>query len=290
MELRHLRTFLAVADALHFGRAARRLHVSQPAVSQQIKQLEEELAAPLFERLADGIRLTQAGAAFRAHASRALEDVAEGQRAIAALEARAAGTLRVGYVPSLTTGIVVPALSAVLRKYPGIRIATYEAVTRRVERRLAEGKLDVGLGFAPSRDAEVEAEPVLESRMALIVPRKHALASVARIGTVRLQAEPFALLAPGMRVRAMVDTFFTSVRFSPRIVFEANAVATVLAVVRAGLAVTVLPEPSAADERLVAVPLAPAPQSQFAALLWRKGALRAPPAEAFAEEIRAVTG
>ena len=87
----------------------------------------------------------------------------------------------------------------------------------------------------------------------------------------------------------MVDTFFTSVRFAPRIVLEPNAVATVLAVVRAGLAVTVLPEASAADERLTAVPLAPAPQSQFAALLWRKRALRPPPAEAFAEEIRALT-
>jgi LysR family cyn operon transcriptional activator len=289
MELRHLRYFAAVAETLHFGRAARRLHVSQPTVSQQVKQLEEELGAPLFERQGTSTRLTAAGELFRAYASRALEDVHEGERAVRALEAREAGTLRIGYIPSLTTGLVIPASSAVLRKYPGIRIAAYEGITRQVERRLAEGKLDVGIGFAPSREPLVEAEPVLESRMALVVPRRHPLANATKASLKSLAGEPFALLAPGLRVRGMVDAFFASTQFAPRIVFEANAVATVLAVVRAGLAMTVLPEPRGIEsERLSAVPLVPAPQSPVAALLWRKGALRSPAALAFAEEARAL--
>jgi LysR family cyn operon transcriptional activator len=291
MELRHLRYFLAVADALHFGRAARRLHVSQPAVSQQIKQLEDELGTPLFARKERAVALTQAGELFRAHASRALEDVHAGQRAISALAGLEVGTLRIGHVPSLTSGIVVPAVSAVLRKHPGVQIVSEEGLTRRVERRVADGKVDVGLGYAPSREPEVIAEPVFESRLALVVARRHPLASSPRVALRGLAGEPFALLAPGLRVRALVDAFFTRARFSPRIVLEANAVATVLAVVRAGLAITLLPEPKAAEiERLAVLPLSPAPQSYFAALLWRRGAPRSAAAVAFADEVRGASG
>ncbi|APR78055.1 Transcriptional regulator, LysR family protein [Minicystis rosea] len=289
MELRHLRYFLAVADTLHFGRASRRLHASQPTVSQQIKQLEEELGAPLFERTSHGVRLSQAGEVFRTHATRALEDVHAGERALRALAGLELGALRIGHIPSLAAGLVVPAAAAVLQNHPGIKISASEGTTRRVERRLVEGKLDVGVGFAPSRAPEVEAEPIFEGRLALVVPRGHALAARPRVGLADLADEPFSLLAPGMRVRAMVDAFFGSARFSPRVVFEADAVATVLAMVRAGVGLTVLPEPRFLEsERLAVVALAPAPQSHFAALLWRKGAPRSPPALAFAEAVRRV--
>ncbi|MFT3764855.1 MAG: LysR substrate-binding domain-containing protein [Minicystis sp.] len=289
MELRHLRYFLAVADTLHFGRAARRLHASQPTVSQQIKQLEEELGTPLFERTSHGVRLSQAGEVFRAYAARAIEDVRAGAQALRALEGLEIGALRIGHIPSLGAGLVVPAAAAVLRKHPGLRIAASEGVTRRVERRLAEGKLDVGVGFAPSRTLEVEAEPIFEGRLALVVPRGHALASRDRVGLAEIAGEPLSLLAPGTRVRSMVDAFFASARFSPRVVLEADAVATVLAMVRAGIGLTVLPEPRFLEaERLAVVALAPAPQSHFAALLWRKGAPRSVAALAFAEEVRRV--
>src|SRR5688572_2157969 len=109
MELRHLRYFLAVADTLHFGRAARTLHVSQPTLSQQIHKLEEELGSSLFER-GPRVRLTQAGELFRTYASRAVEDVLAGERAVLALRGLSAGTLKFGYLPSLR-GLVVPALT-----------------------------------------------------------------------------------------------------------------------------------------------------------------------------------
>ncbi|MGZ3423270.1 MAG: LysR substrate-binding domain-containing protein [Polyangiales bacterium] len=285
MELRHLRYFLAVADALHFGRAARSLHVSQPTVSQQIRQLEEELGAPLFHRLDRKVRLTEAGETFRAFAARALEDVDAGRRALAGLTALETGVLRVGHVPSLVS-LVVPALAAVRAKWPSLRVIAVEAVTRKVERQLVEGKLDVGLGFSPARAPEIEAEPVLEGRLALIVTKKQAS---ARVSARSLSGEPIALLAPGMRVRGMIDAFLASTRSSPRVVFEANAVATLLAAVRAGIAPTILPA-STAGEGLVAVPLSPSPQTHFAALLFRRGAPRSPAAEAFASTLLTPSG
>jgi len=281
MELRHLRYFSAVADALHFGRAARVLHVSQPTVSQQIHQLEHELGVRLFHRFERKVRLTQAGEIFRGWAERALADVDAGRRAIAGLSALEAGVLRVGHVPSLVS-LVVPALVAVRTKWPNLRVVAMEAVTRKVERQLVEGRLDVGIGFSPARAPEIEAEPIFEERLALIVQKKRAS---ARVTARSLSGEPLAMLAPGMRVRGMVDVFLASTRATPRVVFEANAVATLLAAVRAGLAPTILPASAAADG-LVAVPLSPSPQTHFAALLFHRGAPRSPAAEALAAELR----
>jgi LysR family cyn operon transcriptional activator len=287
MELRHLRYFSAVADTLHFGRAARRIHVSQPTLSQQIRQLEEELGSPLFERARSGVRLTQAGELFRTYASRALEDVDAGRAAVGALRGLTTGALRVGYPPSMR-GVVIPALAAVLRRHPGLALSAEEAIVRRVERRLTDGKLDVGLAYAPARLPDLDAEPVFDSRLGLVIARGHPLAAAESVGARQLADEPFALLSRGLRVRTRVDAYFAAMRLAPHIALESNAVATVLAIVRAGLAVTVLPEPRLAEaERLVVKRLSPAPRSELAALLWRKGAPRTPAAELFAAEVRA---
>lgn len=286
LELRHLRYFLAVADALHFGRAARRLHVSQPTLSQQIRQLEDELAATLLARDRRGVQLTAAGELFRAYATRAIEDVQAGQRAVAALTGAETGTLRVGYLPSLR-GLVVPVLNDLLRKHPGAELMVEEGVARRIEQRVADGRLDVALGYAPTKAPEVETEALLETRLTLVVGRKHPLAAAERVWLRELSDAPFALLARGLRARSTVDAYFASHRFAPRIVLESNSVEALLSVVRSGLASTVLPEPRLAEaERLPTITLSPAPPSRLVAFLWRRGAPRSTLAEVFAQAVR----
>lgn len=285
MELRHLRYFLAAADGLHFGRAARRLHISQPTVSQQIRELEDELGAELFERRGRGVRLTPAGELFRTYASRALEDVAAGGRALDALAKRVVGELRVAYLPSMTAGVVVPAVASVLRKHPGVRVVAYEGASRRVERLVMEGKADVGLGLLPARSAGLETETLLEGRLVLVVSKQHRLAGEAAASLRDLEDEPFALLSRSLRARGLADALFARARVSPRVVLEADAVATVLSVVRAGLAITVLPEPRLeSSDRLAVVALRPAPPPHVAALFFRQAAPRSPLALAFAAE------
>jgi LysR family cyn operon transcriptional activator len=287
MELRHLRYFVAVAGALHFGRAAQRLHVSQPTLSQQIHNLEEELGTPLFERGARGVRLTQAGEAFLTHASRALEDVGAGTRAVGALRGLTTGVLRVGYLPSLR-GLVVPAIAAVLRRSPGVRVTAREGVVRGIERRVADGKLDVGVALASTRLPGLEAEAIFESRLWLVVNKRHPLAQAPRATPKMLEGESFALLARGLRGRTLADSWLASTGFSPHVILESDAVGAVLAMVRGGLAVTLLPEPRFAEaESLPVVPLSPSPPSQLTALVWRQGSVLAPASLAFAEEIRA---
>ena len=289
MELRHLRYFLTLADTLHFGRAARALAVSQPTLSQQIHKLEEELDSPLFER-GRRVRLTQAGELFRTYASRAVEDVHAGERAVSALRGLSTGSLRIGYLPSLR-GTIVPALSSVLRRYPGLRITSEEGIGGRIERRVAEGRLDVGVAYAVSRSPELEIEPLFESPLQLVVGARHRLAGETKVSLSKLAAEPFALLSRGLRARATLDAYFAAARFSPMIVVESDAVATVLDVVRAGLAVTVLPEPRRTmGERLPVLSLSPSPPSQLTALVWRAAAPRVPAAVAFAAELLARGG
>jgi LysR family cyn operon transcriptional activator len=289
VELRHLRYFLTLADTLHFGRAARALHVSQPTLSQQIHKLEDELGSALFER-GRRVRLTQAGELFRTYASRAVEDVRAGERAVSALRGLSTGELRIGHLPSLR-GSIVPALSAVLRRYPGLKVRTEEGVGGRIERRVAEGRLDVGVAYAVSTSPELEIEPLFESPLQLVVGPKHRLAHEGRVALSKLGDEPFALLSRGLRARTTMDAYFAGARFSPPIVVEANAVATVLDVVRAGLAVTVLPEPwRTMGERLPVLALTPTPPSQVTALVWRAAAPRGAAAVAFADELRGRSG
>ncbi len=286
MELRHLRSFLAVAETRHFGRAAARVHVTQPALSQQIRALEDELGTTLLERGRGGVTLTGAGEVFRGHASRAVEDALAGQRAVQELAGREGGVLRVGYQPSFRA-LVTPALAAIGKRHPGVRLRAEEAVAPRVEARVADGRLDLGLSFAPVRSAEVEAEPLSDSRLDLVVGPEHALATARTASVTRLVDEPFALLATGLRARAAVDAYLLHQRFSPRVVFESNAVAAVLAMVAEGVAVTILPEPSfALRQRLPVVRLSPAPEALRAVLLWRRQAPRSAVAAALAAELR----
>ena len=200
-----------------------------------------------------------------------------------ALRGLATGALRVGYPPSMR-GVVVPALAAVLRKHPGLALSAEEAVVRRVERRLADGKLDVGLGYAPARLHRTSMRsPSSTAGSRSSSRRGHPLAGAETVGARQLADEPFALLSRGLRVRARVDAYFAAMRLAPRIALESNAVGTVLAIVRAGLAVTVLPEPRLADaERLVVKRLSPrsalrargAPVAQGSAAHARGGAVR----------------
>src|SRR5581483_6091263 len=118
VELRHVRYFLAVADALHFTRAAELLHVSQPTLSHQIRQLEEELGVPLFDRIGKRIRLTAAGDAFRLHAKTSVEALRAGQNAIGELENLVAGTVRIGVIHSFNTVLVPTSVSTFLRLHP----------------------------------------------------------------------------------------------------------------------------------------------------------------------------
>jgi DNA-binding transcriptional LysR family regulator len=183
MELRHLRYFIAMADTEHVGRAARRVGIVQPALSRQLRQLEEELGVPLLERAGRRLRLTAAGSAFAADARRTLEDVAR-----AAERARRAAR---GEIGRLTVGFVETALwdrgplrllERYRRRHPGVQLALVPASSRAQWTALREETIDAGLAYhLPPGGGDLQAAELAREPVVLALPRRHALARRARL-------------------------------------------------------------------------------------------------------------
>src|SRR3569623_310663 len=148
MLLRHIRYFLAVAEHRNFTRAAEALHVSQPTLSQQIRQLEDTLCVQLLDRSGRTIRLTDAGAAWLLYAQRALQDLDAGRRAIHDVHDLSRGSLRLGMTPTFTAYLVGPLVDRFNQRYPGIILNIEEMSQERMEVLLNEDQLDMGIAFA----------------------------------------------------------------------------------------------------------------------------------------------
>ena len=242
MELRHLRYFLAVGEEQHYGRAARRLRVAQPALSRQIQDLEEEVGFQLFERLPRGVKLSAAGQLFLADARRILQDVNEAVARAARVARGQSGTLRVGFTEMTSWGGVVPQSfrrfremqpDAELQLQPLPSVVQLEAIR--------SGRLDAGFVFnMPKADPELNGLPVAMPRIELAVPRGHPLTKLKQVRLRDLASASFVWFprseAPAVYDRLVHECFRGGLK-SPRIVQEGKDEATVLSLVVTGLGV-----------------------------------------------------
>ena len=243
IELRHLRYFIAVAEELHFGRAAKRLHLAQPPLSQQIRKLEEILGYPLFTRTSRAVMLTSAGEALLDRARRMLhqfEDDLEEARSVGRGEV---GYLRVAFIGSAMLTPLPQMLGEYRRRYPKVRLRLWEAHSAAVMQALQEGAIDVGIlrDGGPAEGLTVEClfyEPFIS-----VLPARHPLASRKAISTGELRDEPFVFFpeSAGRRAYEKAISLCTMQGFSPQIVQEAPQWLTILRLVGAGLGVTVAP-------------------------------------------------
>ncbi|MFJ9844216.1 LysR substrate-binding domain-containing protein [Kitasatospora sp. NPDC101155] len=192
MELRQLRCFVAVAEELHFGRAAERLLLGQPAVSQQVRRLERELKVELFDRSPRYVRLTPAGERFLPAARDVLaaEDAA---RALAA-DLAAPAVLRLGTITGLGERLDL-ILDTYQRRAPGVRVELHSAPVRERLARLADGRLDAAFvrGAIPGSSADLRFLPVWQDELVLALPARHALADQAEVDLAELAALPLRL-------------------------------------------------------------------------------------------------
>jgi DNA-binding transcriptional LysR family regulator len=244
MELRHLRYFVTVAEELHFGRAAARLHLSQPPLSMQIKALEEELGTRLLARTQRKVELTAAGAVFLKEARDILARVEQA----ATMARRAArgetGELAVGFVTIADYNVLPTALSAFRARNPGIALSLREATTDVQLRDLAEERLDVGFVLSPVNDERLALLPLLREPLVAALPQQHALASGrGPLALHRLSDAPFILfprhMAPGLYDD--IVSFCRRSGFSPRVEQEAVQMQTIVSLVSAGLGVALIP-------------------------------------------------
>jgi DNA-binding transcriptional LysR family regulator len=273
MELRHLRYFSAVAEDLNFTRAAARLRVAQPALSRQIRALEEELEAPLFERMRSGVRLTQAGRAFfpRARAILAAADEACNEARTAG--GLIAGRLAIGYPSGLHLNRLAPVIAAFRRAHPRVETDFVHGLPPEQMKALREGVIDIGFVTFPARLDGFDHQVVWRIPFEVVLPARHPLARRRSFRLAELRDEDFVFCTRESRPE-FYDLFFrqcAAAGFRPRIVKEVGGYpSNMLGLVSVGAGIGVLPH-FAESERFRGVvwrPLAPRRAHLEYALVW----------------------
>jgi DNA-binding transcriptional LysR family regulator len=243
MELRHLRYFVTVAEELHFGRAAVRLSIVQPSLSQQIRQLEDELGFPLLYRTKRYVELTDAGKVFLVEARHVLAQVQEAKRTAQRAYRGEVGRLVVGYISSSTYDLLPLMLRVYRERFPAVEVALRELTTQEQLRALEEEYIQVGLLRLPISAPLLHVEVVRREPIVCVLPEEHPLAMRERIAVSLLAQEPFVLQASqrGAGYSAQLLQLCLSSGFSPNVIQEVTEMHTIVSLVAAGMGVSLVP-------------------------------------------------
>ncbi|MFH5822789.1 LysR family transcriptional regulator [Georgenia sp. AZ-5] len=245
MELRHLRYFVAVAELRHFGRAAEHLHISQPPLSQQVRQLEKELGTPLLTRTTRRVELTEAGRAFYADAVAILADLDAARARVRALAEGWSGLLRVGFTGSASYR-QLPQVARLKQTYlPDVELQMHsEMLTPAQEHALVERRLDVGVLRPPVRVPGVSTRSLSVEPLVLAVPAAHRLATAPAVRVTDLAGEVLLTYPGGARsvVGAEVDAALRRSGTAVARSHEVEQTSSMIALVAAGLGVALVPD------------------------------------------------
>ena len=244
MELRHLRYFVTLAEELHFGRAAEKLHISQPPLSMQIRALEGELGVMLFNRTQRHVALTQAGHALLQEARQILARVEQTVLITRRAGRGEIGELAVGFISVADYNVLPVVLREFRRKFPLVNLTLREATTDAQIRDLITGRLDVGFLLPPVTEAALESVSILREPLIAALPEKHPLAKKAgKLALEKLKDEPF-ILFPRTNAPGLYDDVVSCCKaagFSPRVEQEAIQMQTIISLVSAELGVALIP-------------------------------------------------
>lgn len=265
MELRHLRYFVTVAELLNFTKAATRLRVAQPALSRQIRDLEDELGAPLLERGPRFVKLTDAGITFLPEAKAVLQRADEAVQAVRAVANGERGQIHVGYAPSPTVELLPSALHAFENLAPGVRVSLHDLSSEEMLRGLHEGKLDLCLMVAQSAKTlrGLKFECLREYPMAVAMSLRHPLAKRKFVTLAQIASEPLVAYTRSdyPDYHTMLAEIFAPVGWRPRVVEEHDSATSLIAATEAGRGVSIAATSLGivAGGRIKLVPLKPAP-------------------------------
>jgi DNA-binding transcriptional LysR family regulator len=243
IELRHLRYFIAVAEELHFGRAAERLHIAQPPLSMQIRQLEAELGFRLFHRTKRSVRLTEAGQVFLVESQRLFRQLDQAIQTGRQVSRGEVGQLVLGFVSSAAYNVLPDILQTFHTQVPQVKLELHELTTDQQLEWLRENRLDVGLMRPPIDDDAFETEIIFREPLTIALPQTHPLAVTDTISLPDLAKEPFIIfprtLAPGLYDQ--IISLCQQAGFSPNVVQEAIQMQTIISLVAAEMGVAIVP-------------------------------------------------
>ncbi|MDR6637005.1 LysR family transcriptional regulator [Paenarthrobacter nitroguajacolicus] len=245
MELRQLRYFLVVADELHFGRAAERLHLTQPPLTVAIRRLETELGVQLFDRTTRRVALTPAGEAFRNRIQAAVMELDDAAGDVASVAAGLSGRIRVGFVSSASYTTIPEAIRAFRELRPRVELALRPLTSGEQFDQLLDGELDLGVVRDPGEVPGLTLQFVSTEELVAVMPEAHPLTSSrAEIRPEDFEGEPMILfpyrLMPGFVARVL--RLFDGAGLSPNVIQQSIHQETVLGLVAAGLGISILPE------------------------------------------------
>jgi LysR family cyn operon transcriptional activator len=284
MELRHLRYFLAVADTRSFTRAAERLHVTQPTLSHQVKQLEQMVGTVLFERSTKDVELTAAGRLFKPYCERILKEIDSSALAISELEGLMRGTLRMAVFHSFSHSMLPPIMSEFALRYPGVHVTARLVPRFDMERDLINAELDMAVAY-------ISDDRLFDEELVLVVGSKHQHARRKAMPMRELAKLPLVLLTPEFGARQFVDRFLAESNLRPHVVLEMNAIEPILATIRDSGLASVLSAGAIVDPTgLQIVRLTDPAPKRTVGILWRRNGHRSAAALRMAEMIKAAYG
>ncbi len=243
MELRHLRYFVTLAEELHFGRAAERLHIAQPPLSQQIRQLETELGFDLFYRTKRTVQLTEAGQVFLDETQRILKQLEQAIQMGRQSSRGEMGQLVIGFVSSAAYNVLPEILRTFRRCVPGVTLELHELTTDQQLKWLQTRRIDVGLLRPPVEETLFSTETIFREMLVLALPEGHPLANQPKVSVASLCCEPFILfsrtLGPGLY--DAIISLCQQAGFSPTVAQEAREMQTIVSLVAAEMGVAIVP-------------------------------------------------
>ena len=288
MELRHLRYFVALADCRSFTRAAERTHVTQSTLSHQIRQLEDELGQPLFDRIGRRVVTTEAGELFFAFASRALKEVDQGVAMLKPGGGGLTGQVRIGATHTFNIGLIPECVAQFLERHPTVQVRVEELAAEQIVARLRAGDLDIGIAYRPGGPTDLWFEPLYNEEMVLVVAESHPLAGRKRIRMVELHQQRLVLLPPYFATRTLLDECFLACGAEPIVVAEMSTVAPMLGLVlrmpiAAIVAINAVPP---AMGGLQMIPIESPTPIRTPGILWQREVAQSAPVKSFAVIVR----
>lgn len=277
MELRHLRSFLAVAETLNVSRAAERLHLSQPALSRQVQELEHGLAVPLFSREKGRVALTDAGRALIEHARELLARADNAASHVQAVARGECATVEVGYAPSLAVQLLPLVLERLAQSHPSMNLRMHDLSSDEMNAGLKAGTLHlaytVGAGILP--EAGIVKETLVSYAVCVAMSRSHPWARRKHIALSDLAGVPLLGYARSAypEYPRWVEAILATVKGKPRFAGEFDSVSSLLLRLEAGTGVSLVPQSFSchAAERIILKPLAPEPPPLDLVMCWKRG-------------------
>ncbi len=248
MDFKQLRTFLAIVETGNVTRAAQLLNIVQPAVSRQLRLLEEDVGGVLFDRTRRGMQLTTAGKTLAEYARRALNELDRARAEINPQQVGVGGIVTIGLLPSTSDLLAGPLVSRITSQYPGIKIRIAVGYAGTLQTWLESGEVDVALLYEPTNAASLLMQPLLEESMCVVGLPKEGLTSSKSVSLRELVSTPMILPSAPHGIRMLVDHACLQLGIQLAVMAETNAMSVQKSLVLSGHGVTILPLIAVADE------------------------------------------